>query len=1031
MRTRSARRSAALAALLSLCGAMATVPAHGQYFGRNKVQWEEFDFHVMETEHFRIHHYPEGNPAIADAGQMAERWYQRLSATFGHQFDEKKPIVLYNDHADFQQTGTTGGLIGEGTGGFTEPLQDRVVLPLTPTYADSDHVIGHELVHAFQFDIAERQARREDGTTRGAPGLMQLPLWLVEGLAEYLSQGRVDTLTATWLRDAVLHDDLPDLEEMSRDLRYNPYQYGQAVWAYIGGRYGDRRAVELFRSALQIGPERAFEEALGLDWEQFAEEWHADLKEHYQPLLAQRQAPDAVGRELIGRQEGGRLAIAPALSPDGRWLAFLSTRGLFSIDLYLADARTGEVVRRLASEDSDPHIDALRFIDSAGSWSPDGRQFAFSVISRGDNRIVVVDVESGDIRRRIEPAGVGEITNIAWSPDGRTLAFSGMANGLSDIYLLELDGEQVRRLTNDRHGDLQPAWSRDGRSLVFVSDRGEGVDPDDLGYAPLGLFRLDVASGAVTALPRLAGGRQIDPHFSADGNWIYFLADPDGFTDVYRMPAAGGPAERLTQVATGVGGITEKSPALSVSADAIVFSVFDGRDLALRSVPIDTAPAAVPSEPSRLAAVLPPAEPRRDVVVTEYLTPGQGPAPPPESFDLEPYDAKLRLANIGPVSVGLVSDDYGYGVGGGATAYFSDVLGRHELAVALQGGSTTGDFAEAIALQALYLNREERFNWGVGGAHLPYRSAITFVTREPVEVNGQIVTADVIEQQRELVTLDQVSLIGQYPLAQTRRFEASAGYTHYDFEAEVERIVVVGNTILDRDTFDLGAPDALALQNVGIAYVGDNSSFGFVSPVRGGRMRLELEQTTGDLDFSTALADLRKYFWLRPVTVAMRGMHFGRYGDDSESGRLSPLYVGRQTLVRGYAVGDIDPSECTTTPGSDSCPEFDRLIGSRMAVVNLEARFPLFGVEDFGLVELPSLPTELGVFLDGGVAWSSGDSPELRFDEETPDRVPVWSAGVTLRMLLLGALPLEFYYAKPFQRPQEDWVFGFNIAPGW
>jgi hypothetical protein len=459
--------------------------------------------------------------------------------------------------------------------------------------------------------------------------------------------------------------------------------------------------------------------------------------------------------------------------------------------------------------------------------------------------------------------------------------------------------------------------------------------------------------------------------------------------------------------------------------------VFDGRDLRLRSLPVDTAAAAVPTEASRLAAVLPPSEPRRDVVVTEYLTPGQGPPPPPESFELAPYDADLDLAYVGPVSVGLVSDDFGYGVGGGATAYFSDVLGRHELAVALQGGSTTGDFTEAIAFQALYLNREERFNWGVGGAHLPYRSAVTFVSREPVNVNGQTVIADIIRQQRELVTLDQASLVGQYPLAQTRRFEATAGYTHYDFEAEIEEIVVVGNTVLDRETFDIGAPDALGLWNAGVAYVGDNSSFGFVSPVRGGRMRLELEQTGGDLSFSTALADLRKYFWLRPVTVAMRGMHFGRYGDDAESGRLSPLYVGRETLVRGYAVGDIDPSECTTVPGSDGCPEFDRLIGSRMAVVNLEARVPLFGVEDYGLVELPHLPTELGVFLDGGVAWSSGESPELRFDQDTPERVPVWSAGVTLRMLLLGALPLEFYYAKPFQRPQEDWVFGFLIAPGW
>ena len=228
-----------------------------------------------------------------------------------HDFAEKKPIVLYNDHADFQQTALSGGeLIGEGTGGFTEPYRDRVVLPLTANYADTDHVIGHELVHVFQFDIAQsmRPVGQQGAATR-AVGLESLPLWMVEGLAEYLSQGRNDTLTSSWMRDAVLRDDLPTLEKMSRDLRYNPYQFGQAVWAYIAGRWGDPKAAELFKASLRFGPEEAFRNVLGLDWKQFGEEWHRDVKAYYQPILAERQKPGEVGSELIGRKAGGRLAV--------------------------------------------------------------------------------------------------------------------------------------------------------------------------------------------------------------------------------------------------------------------------------------------------------------------------------------------------------------------------------------------------------------------------------------------------------------------------------------------------------------------------------------------------------------------------------------------------------------------------------------------------------------------------------------------------------------------------------------------------
>ena len=1035
-RARRARlpRRLPLATTAALLGAaLLAAAASGQYFGRNLVVWEEFDFHVMETAHFSIYHYPKGNASAEDAAQMAERWYARLAGVFDHEFAEKKPIVLYNDHADFQQTAIAGGLIGEGTGGFTEPLLDRVVLPLTPSYADTDHVLGHELVHAFQFDLAQRMAQqRNPNTAGGAVGLSRLPLWMVEGLAEYLSQGRVDTLTASWLRDAVLRDDLPDLERMSRDGRYNPYQFGQAVWAYIGGRWGDTRAIELFRAALVIGPEEAFEEALGLDWKQFAEEWHRDLRAHYQPLLAERTRPAELGQELIGREEGGRMSLAPELSPDGRWLAFLSARNLFSIDLFLADARTGEVVRRLSSADADPHVDSLRFLESAGAWSPDSRQFAYAAVARGDNLILVVDVESGRERRRIELEGVGEVTSLSWSPDGRTLAFAGMSEGVNDLYLYDLEAGRLRDLTRDRYTELQPSWSPDGRTLVFASDRGPTADPDDLAYAPLGLYTIPAAGGEPTALTRLGEARHIDPQFSPDGRWIYFLADPDGVSDVYRMPAGGGPAERLTRVATAVGGITDKSPALAVSADRIVFSVFDGRDLTLRTLAAAPPGPATSAEPaSRLAGVLPPVETRRESVVAGYLEPGQGPGLPPERFELGDYRSKLRLSYVGPVAVGLMSDEFGYGVGGGATVYFSDVLDRRELAVALQGGSTSGDLSRAVGLQALYLDRSERLAWGVGGAHLPYTSAITFIRREPVTIDGETFLADVVEQLREFVIVDQASLIGQYPLAQTRRFEGSAGFTHYGFENEVRRVIVVGDTVIDDDTFDVGNEDSLDLWNAGVAYVGDNSSFGFVSPVRGGRMRLELEQTGGTLQFSTALADLRKYFWLRPVTLAMRGLHLGRYGDDAESVRLSPLFVGRETLVRGYSVDSFELRECTLVPGSNACPEYDRMLGSRMAVVNLEARVPLFGVEDFGLVEFRALPTELALFVDGGVAWTEEESPRFAFEEDTADRVPVFSAGVSLRMLLLGALPLEFYYAKPFQRPEESGVFGFVIAPGW
>ena len=140
--------------------ALAVVPslAGAQYFGRNKVQYEEFDFRILRSERFDFYYYPAESLATSDMARAGDRWYTRLSDLFRHTFD-RKSIVFYADHPDFQQTNVVSGAIGEGTGGITEGLRTRVVMPHTGSYWDTDHVLGHEIVHVFQYDIADSMAR--------------------------------------------------------------------------------------------------------------------------------------------------------------------------------------------------------------------------------------------------------------------------------------------------------------------------------------------------------------------------------------------------------------------------------------------------------------------------------------------------------------------------------------------------------------------------------------------------------------------------------------------------------------------------------------------------------------------------------------------------------------------------------------------------------------------------------------------------------------------------------------------------------
>ena len=602
--------TATFAAILSLVALPG--PASGQYFGRNKVQYETFDFKILKTPHFDIHFYPEEGEAVEDAARMGERWYERFARLFQHEFERPKPIILYADHPDFQQTNTLSGQLSEGTGGVTESLKNRVIMPLTGSYGATDHVLGHELVHAFQYNIAQGRAGA------GLQGLMMLPLWLVEGMAEYLSVGRDDPLTAMWLRDAIRREDLPTIKQMTTETRFFPYRFGEALWAFVGGKYGDEQIVDLYRRSLRVGWEPAIEQVLGTTSDSLSAEWREAVEAEYLPLMAGRQAPGESGALLLAPSTGaGHQNVSPSVSPDGRWVAFLSEKDLFGIELYIADARTGEIQRKLVSANADPHFDALRFIDSAGDWSPDGSKFIFTVFAQGDNELAIVDVESGTIERKIDLDGIGALTSPSWSPDGQYIAFSGLDGGVSDIYTWDITTGALRQLTNDKFSDFQPTWSPDGSTIAFVSDRGRETNFESLEYSKPLIAFLDVETAQVTTLSVFGTGKQMNPQFAPDGRSIYFVSDQDGFSDIYQYVFTTADVRRITRLQTGVSGITSMSPAFSVARQAgtILFSVFDTFEFHVYSLQAGEANVGgedvVTSQERSPGRILPPSVPTR------------------------------------------------------------------------------------------------------------------------------------------------------------------------------------------------------------------------------------------------------------------------------------------------------------------------------------------------------------------------------------------------------------------------------------
>lgn len=1007
------------------------VPATAQYFGQNKVQYESFDFKVAQTARFDIYFYPAISDGVDVAARLAERWTTRLERVLDHRLSSRQPLVLYASSAHFQQTTVIPGSIGEGTGGVTEGLRRRVVMPFAGPLGDTDHVLGHELVHAFQYDMSDQRVREAGGARRS--GLQALPLWFVEGMAEYLSIGPRSPLTTMWVRDAIAHERLPSIEDLSNP-RYFPYRWGHALWAYIAGRWGDDAVGDLLASGIMIGdPARSFEAVLGVTAEQLTEQWHAALQEAWRGQGTSSVPADRIGRLLTPDEgAGGDINVSPSLSPDGSTVAFLSERSLLSIDLFVADVETGRILRQLTSTAVDPHLNSLQFIASAGTWDPTGTKLAVAGVADGRPQLIVYDVASGDTVRSQRLDTVDAAFNPAWSPDGRTIAFIGMRQGFTDLFAFDVESGAVEAWTSDPHTQLHPSWSPDGRTIALATGRfTTTLDTLAIGELRLGVF--DVATRQAREVPAFDTGKHINPQWSADGRSLYFVADPDGIANVYRVSIEGGAPRQVTDLYTGASGITETSPVITTAREReqLVFTVFeDGNQRLYVTAQADVLAGREYSPNGRDDAGLLP--PRRDApgAVTQLLrNPTLGLPDAEPITEVSPYRPHLQLDYVGQPTLSVGADRWGAFGGGGVSFFMSDMLGRHNLGMMLQATTSFDqDFsANDIGGAVMYQNQQHRWTWGVSADQSPYRSG--YVTGGTALVDGRpaAVRETIIARQADRGVTGMVA----YPFNRAQRIEFSGAYRNLAFSQRSHLTAYAldtGEVLLDEEQ-DLGDLDPLHMGLASAALVYDTAAFGATSPVLGQRYRVEVSPVVGDIRYTGLLLDYRKYFMpARFYTVATRVMHYGRYGAGGEDPRLSPLYLGYPSLVRGYDIGTFDQEDCPPTVDG-RCAAFDRLTGSRIAVANLEFRFPL--LRPFGATSgmYGPIPVEVALFADAGVAWDANraDSPfYYRSDSKA-----VTSVGAALRVNALGFAVLQFDFARPLQRDRQGWVFQFSMAPGF
>jgi Tol biopolymer transport system component len=1003
------------------------VPVSGraQYFGQNKVQYKNFHWSVLKTEHFDVHYYAGEEEAVQNAAVMAERSYRRLSRVLDHEIKSKIPLVLYASHTDFEQTNITPELLGVGTGGVTEFLKRRVFLPFTGSYAELDHVLTHELVHAFQVDIlfGDRQS------LVGNPFASSPPGWFMEGMAEYLSIAEVDNNTKMWLRDASLEGYLTPLRvlEYVGDIRV--YRFGQSIWQFVADTYGIQKVGEILKRTRRMGSaEKAFESATGLSMDVLSKKWMEAVRKEYLPQIAEHDKPDVIASRLTeAEKDQSNFNVAPSVSPTGTQMVFISDRSMYN-DVYLASALDGKVFKKLVEGERTGSFETLRFFNTSIAWSPDEKMIALPAKIGGQDAIYLIEIPSGKVRAKLK-FGLDAIYSPTWSPDGKQLAFVGLKAGLSKLYFCDIDGKNLRSVFGGMYAVRDPAWSPDGTRIVFSTDEGPATDVKRLIFGKLGIAILNVATGNVTVLPNQRG-TNISPQWGPGGTSIVYVSDRYGIPNIFRQDLVSGDAVRLSNLLCGVSGIVPESPCISLSRDGkrLVFSAFTrgGWDIySIRDVPkFLAAPpilasASIPAEAPLLAqaGVSDPAPVAVDPPAAPTITrPGLLAAAPAGVTLIT--DARVRSApdstatatgrdSVRAVAVDTTlalyvrqvyreplvdsttfrhapyrprfSRDYvsggaffasNIGFAGSTVMSFSDVLGNHNILVAL---NLFGDISNSDIFLA-YSNLAHRTNYTV--AAFQYRTDLLLLSSPSTDqVESQVYRGGAflmsrpfsrfrrIEYGVEAAALDKGVLLYNYDLGTVSRQQADKTYLYV-------------------------AP------NVGL--VADNALYGSTGPINGGRSSYTAEHAVGDVSYTTVMMDWRRYTNIHHnYAFAQRLIAGSSFGRDPRLFRFGGAFT-----YRGADYGD--------------------LVGSNALLGNLEFRFPLIEQLRFGWPGRITLGGINGVlFLDAASAWEKGTKPRFFTQEggfHSDDLLFAWGAGARIN---LGYFILRYDFGRGhnFQHP--------------
>jgi Tol biopolymer transport system component len=664
---------------MAVAAALILAPGEAFAFGKNKIMYESFAWRIYKSPHFDIYYYPEEEPQLEQVVSYAESQYTRLSQVLDHEIPFRINLIIYRTHVEFEQTNISLGFIPEYVAAFSEPIADRMVIPIDLPPDELYALFGHELTHVFQFSILYQESISR-AFRANTPG------WVMEGMASFFAQDE-SSFDKMIIRDAVIYGLIPPIHRL-QVTNFLTYRFGHAAFAFIEEKYGQEGLrtfiMEFRRSLLANNIAKPIQDAFGIDGDEFDRQFKKYLQKKYLPILLEKKEPQDYGPEIARRrpEEEDVVNFSPALSPSGDLIAVLTTRW-GDLDVAILSAKDGKVFRPLTKGFTN-HYESIVYGAFQGkkdlTWSPDGDRVAFFARKENERILLIHSALNGNLLRTISLPGVDDELSPAWSPDGKSIAFEGVKEGVTDIFAYDLETGAIRNLTQDPFFDSNPSWSPDGTQILY----NRRIGP----YSKV--FLADSSDPSRKVQLTFGDSDDLQPSFSRDTKTVYYSSDADGgIYNLARLSLDTGDIARLTSLSGGAFTPSEM-PGESGHTVLAYAAYTQGRLRIYRMEPGEPEAVQKAGDQAREPADLQPFEPPLRLTLDEAAK--------------KPYDdIHFHIENAPSIYVGVADDGTFLG---SAQVLLSDLLGDRRMLFDFQTVSNYSNFFFQ------YSNLKSRLNWG-------------------------------------------------------------------------------------------------------------------------------------------------------------------------------------------------------------------------------------------------------------------------------------------------------------------------------